>query len=128
MLCGMQGLDIDQLEAPAPVHVRIVGLRCEAQACNSAASGLVPLELIAATGKRAGQRRAATCDKRAEALAKDIDQDNPAIQPLGSPRFQALVLALARFRVCPCTCMVHASTNANTMMRVDPDRSFATCF
>ena len=96
---GMQDLNIDDLEAPAPVHVRVVGLRCEAQACTSAASGLVPLELIAAAGKRAGQRRATTCEKRAQALSTGFDKDNPAMQPLGSAQFQTQILALGRFRV-----------------------------
>lgn len=96
---ALQELSLDDLEKPAPVQVRIVGLRCEAQACKSSASGLVPLDLIATTGKRAGQKRAEMLEKRAQTLAKQLDADSPAQQPLESAEFQALVLALGRSRV-----------------------------
>ena len=95
----VQEISLDDLEVPAPVHVRVVGLRCEAEACNSASNALVPLELIGTAGKRAGQKRAQMCEKRAETLAKQLDASSSSLQPLESAGFQSLVLALGHSRV-----------------------------
>lgn len=96
----MQEIDIADLERAATPQLEVVALRCEANACKASESGVVPLVLISSTGKDASAKRKAACKKRADRLAKSLDEgDGARAEDLGDPRFLCLVLGLCYAKV-----------------------------
>ena len=102
--CGLQ-VEIDELDAELSEELRYVAVVCEARACDAAASGPVPLELISPAGKAAGKKRLETLQKQAQELKVNIDPASPALADVDEPEFLAMVIALAHSEVrCSNTC------------------------
>ena len=105
-IASVQEVNIDDLEKAPPAQLEVVALRCEANACDASASGLVPLELISSTGKAASEKRKTHCTRRVATLAKGLQETDAALaKDLSDPRFRALVLPLCLVKVCAaCVC------------------------
>ena len=92
-------MQIDELEAELSEDLRFVALTCEMLACDAAASGPVPLELISPAGKAAGKKRLDALQKQVQALSLDIDPISPARAGSDQPDFHAMIIALAHAQV-----------------------------
>lgn len=92
-------MDIAALEAAPPTCIELIGLRCEAEACAAASAGVLPIELASAAGTKAGAKRRAFCEQRANAIAKSLPQESAARAALGSAEFKGMAVAFCFFKV-----------------------------
>ena len=95
----LQPLEIDALDTELSAELSYVAVVCEKEACDAAAAGPIPLELISPAGKAAGKQRIKALTKQAERLEVDLDPASPALGEIDTPEFQAMVIALAHGKV-----------------------------
>lgn len=83
----------------APDGGDIVLMRCELDSLQASARGPIPPELLLATGKKSAQKRIAELKRLLATKMGDLLAGAPEAQPLHSPAFRALVIAVAHHEV-----------------------------